>query len=301
MKPVWLVSLLLMNVLWAAAYACFKLVAPVLDAGALATLRFGLSALVLLLLWRWLPGRMPRGLDLVRTAFLGVVVFCLAPRLQIAGVQAGRAGDAAILMAFDPVIASLAAALFLGEPVPGRRWAGFALGLAGVALIAEFWRPDFRWSSLRANSLILASYLCEAVYSIVGKPLIQRAHPLKVLTAGLLLGTASNLLFDNASIVRALPGLSLQQWLIIGYLVLICTVLGYALWFFAVRETPVSAVTMTVFMQPVAGIVFAVWLVAEPVGWSQVLGGVIIATGLLVSMGPRALRMTMHQAARSES
>ncbi|HAV62215.1 MAG TPA: hypothetical protein DCY13_07595 [Verrucomicrobiales bacterium] len=284
MKRIWLVLLLVMNVLWAAAYACFKLLAPVMDAGTLATLRFGLSALIISFVWRWIPGVRPRGWDLFRTGLLGVMVFCAAPRLQVSGVQLGKAGDAAILMAFDPVIAAVFAAIFLREHVPLRRWLGFSLGLVGVAVLAEFWRPDFQWPGLVANALILASFVCESVYSIVGKPLIQKSHPLKVLAAGLLIGTAANLVFSGKDVVRSLPHLGASDWLALGYLVIICTVVGYSLWFFAVRETPVNAVAMTVFAQPLAGVLFALVLVAEPLRWSQLAGGVVIALGLYFSL-----------------
>jgi drug/metabolite transporter (DMT)-like permease len=273
-----------MNVLWAAAYSLFKLLAPVLDAGTLATMRFGLATLMMVAAWPWLSGVAPRGFDLVRTALMGLLVFCIAPRLQVSGVQLGQAGDAAILMAFDPVMVAIAAAIFLREHVSGRSWIGFGLGLTGVAVLAEFWRPDFHWPSLAANALILASFACEATYTIAGKPLIQRADPIKVLTCSLVVGTAMNLACNGTSVVRAIPSLTLLHWLAMAYLVIVCTVVGYALWFFAVRETPVNLVAGTVFMQPLAGIVFALLLVGETPRWSQLGGALCIALSLAVAL-----------------
>ena len=284
MKPRWLISLLVMNVLWAAAYSLFKLLAPVLDAGTLATLRFGLSALIMVAAWPWLSGVAPRGLDLIRTIFIGLLVFCVAPRLQITGVQLGKAGDAAILMAFDPVFVAIAAAIFLREHVSGRSWIGLLLGLTGVAVLAEFWRSDFQWPNLTANALILASFACESTYTIAGKSLIQRADPVKVLTCSLVAGTVMNLAINAPSVGRALPNLGLLQWLALGYLVVVCTVVGYALWFFAMRETPVNLVASTVFMQPLAGVVFALLLVGEQPRVSQLGGALCIAVGLAITL-----------------
>src|SRR5438477_12153005 len=93
MKPAFLILMIGMNLLWAGSYAIFKVLAPYLSSGSIATLRFGLAGLVLLLVWPWLPGKGPRGRDLLRTAVIGLCVFCLAPRLQIVGVHRGRAGD----------------------------------------------------------------------------------------------------------------------------------------------------------------------------------------------------------------
>lgn len=284
MKPIWLIALLLMNVLWAAAYSLFQLLQEVLDAGTLATTRFGLAALVILAVWPWLPGRAPRGGDRWRTVVMGVIVFCIAPRLQVAGVQQGNAGDAAILMAFDPVIVSVAAALFLREHVPGRTWAGCALGLGGVAVLTEFWQPAFRWSGLAANALVLASFACESTYTIVGKPLLARTHPIKLLAVAIVAGTVVNLLIDGGAVARTIPALNPMHWLALGYLVILLTVVGYILWYYAVREMPVNLVALTVFMQPPAGVLFDLLLTGTEPRWSQLGGTACIALGLLVSL-----------------
>ena len=70
----------------------YKALAPYLDYGGIVTLRFGLAAVGLLVLWPLLPGRAPRGWDLVRTASMGLVVFMLGHRLQVYGNQLGTAG-----------------------------------------------------------------------------------------------------------------------------------------------------------------------------------------------------------------
>src|ERR1044071_3141222 len=105
MKPAQLLLLIVMNFLWAGAYSAFKALAPQLDAGGVTTLRYGLAAVALVACWPWLPGLAPRGRDLVQTALMGVVVCVCAPRLQVAGVQQGQAGDAAVLVGLEPLIA----------------------------------------------------------------------------------------------------------------------------------------------------------------------------------------------------
>src|SRR3954470_4888946 len=98
MRPRYIVLLAGMNLLWAASYPIFKYLSEQMTSGALATLRFGLAAVVLLGAWRWLGGAGPRLGDWLRISCMGVMVFCLAPRLQIEGVHRGQAGDASLLM-----------------------------------------------------------------------------------------------------------------------------------------------------------------------------------------------------------
>jgi len=125
MKPSYLIILLLMNLCWAAVYSAYKVLGRDLDTGAIVTLRFGLAALCLLLAWPWLPGPAPRGRALAKTCLMGLLLFVLGQRLQVYGNHLGTAGNSAVLMAVEPLMTSLAAALFLREHIGPRRLAGF--------------------------------------------------------------------------------------------------------------------------------------------------------------------------------
>ena len=140
MRPLFLFLLIGMNLLWAGSNSVYKVLGAYLPSGSIATLRFGFSALGLLAVWPWLPGKGPRGRDLLRAALIGVFVFCLAPRLQIEGVHRGYAGDTSLLIALDPLIVSIAAALFLREQIAPQRWWGCTLGVLGVVLLSQIWR-----------------------------------------------------------------------------------------------------------------------------------------------------------------
>src|SRR5207245_5830154 len=87
MKPAHLILLLVMNFCWAAAYSSYKVIA--LPTGGIVTLRFGLAATSLLLLWPWLPGPMPRGRDLWIRCLMGLILYVIGQRLQVYGNQLG--------------------------------------------------------------------------------------------------------------------------------------------------------------------------------------------------------------------
>jgi drug/metabolite transporter (DMT)-like permease len=284
MKPWHLILLIVMNCLWAVSYSAFKALSPWLHAGGVATLRFGLAGAILLLCWPWLPGLAPRGRDLVRSLVMGVIVFVFAPRLQVAGVQLGQATDASVLMALDPLITSVGAAIFLREHIAPRRWMGFLLGLTGAVLMAEVWRPDFRLPALTANAWILLSFLCEAAYSLMGKPMLERAGLFKVLALALLAGTAVNLLVDGGPAVLAASAMPPRAWLVLAYLSLICTLAGYSLWFAVIREAEVNVAALTVFIQPVVGAAVAMAWLGESLRWGQLWGSLVIVAGLVVGL-----------------
>src|ERR1700722_19777346 len=197
MRTSYLIILIFMNFLWAASLSIYKALADYLEPGGIVTLRFGLAALVLAVLWPWLPGRMPRGRDLLKTVLMGLVVFTLGHRLQVWGNKLSTAGNTSVLMAVEPLLTSVAAAIFLREHIGPRRWLGFSLGMLGVIMLNGFLRGDVQWAGVLASLIFISSFICEASFSIMGKPLMERAGMMKILALALIFGTAANLLIDG--------------------------------------------------------------------------------------------------------
>jgi drug/metabolite transporter (DMT)-like permease len=284
MKPGHLILLLVMNFCWAAVYSIYKLLGPNLPTGGIVTLRFGLAALCLLAAWPWLPGPAPRGRDLITTCVMGLLVYVIGQRLQVYGNQAGTAGNSAVLMAFEPVITSLAAAIFLHEHIGPRRWAGFALGMFGVVLLNGVWRADFQWTGVAASLIFVSSFAFEAAYSVVGKPITMRASIIKMVAISLAVGTAANLLIDGRATLAAAKVLPPQAWLLLFALALICTAIGYSLWFIVIRECPVNVAALTIFAQSVFGVALAAVWVKEKLHWGHFWGSAAIVAGLAVGL-----------------
>jgi drug/metabolite transporter (DMT)-like permease len=284
MRNGFIIVLIGFNVLWAGTYSVFKNLKEVLGPGELVTLRFGVAALLLGICWPWMRGVAPKGIDLLKTLAMGVIVFVVGPRLQVVSTQMGKAGDMSVLVGLEPLVTTLGAALLLHEKVPTRRWVGFCFGLAGAALLSNVWKPEFQLASLSANLLFVASFFCESAYSVLGKPLIDRYSYLKVITVALLGGMTVNLLLDGASTWDAAQDLPAKAWLQIIYLGSLCTAVGYTVWFAAIKVVPVNVVALTLFIQPVAGAAIAAVLLGEALHLGQLWGGLAIIIGLALGL-----------------
>jgi drug/metabolite transporter (DMT)-like permease len=249
-------------------------------------LRYAFALVGMLILWPWLPGKLPRGLDFWRTCLMGVTVFSLGHLCQVGGIQQSQASDASILLALDPLVSILAAALFLGETIPGRRWLGFALAVAGVALMS-LGKGDARLPGLLANLLIVLSFVTEAVWSVMGKPLIGRWGIPKVTTLALAAGTAANVLLlwlvpsGRPLGYTQLPG---GGWFALAFLGLVLTAFGYNAWFVVIREAPVSVASMTIYLQPVVGTLVAFGATGEQPHAGHLWGSLAIVAGLVVGI-----------------
>jgi drug/metabolite transporter (DMT)-like permease len=284
MRPSYLILLIVMNFLWAGSLSIYKALAAYLDPGAIVTLRFGLAGLILVVLWPWFPGKAPRGWDLFKTLLMGLVVFMLGHRIQVYGNKLSTAGNSSVLMAVEPLVTSVAAAIFLREHIGPRRWMGFALGIFGVGLLNGLLRGGFEPAGLVASLIFVSSFICEALYSIMGKPLIERAGLMKILTLGLLFGTLGNVLFDGPHTLVQARALPAHFWWLILYLATICTSFGYAIWFVALREMDVNVAALTIFAQPLAGVAIAGLWLHEPLHWGQLWGSLAIVAGLILGL-----------------
>jgi drug/metabolite transporter (DMT)-like permease len=306
MKPSYLIILLVLNFCWGGVYSAYKVIGqgrPAGDiTGAIVTLRFGLAGLCLLIAWPWLPGPAPRGRDLLITCLMGLTLYVLGQRLQIYGTQIGTAGNSSVLMALEPVLVSVAAAIFLREKIGPRRWAGFVLGLFGVAVLHGIWRKDFQWTSLEASLIFVSSFICEAAYSILGKPISSRASIIKMLALSLLLGTATNLLIDGSSTFAVAKALPPVAWVLLLALAVICTALGYTMWFVIIKECPINVAALTVFAQTIFGVAIAALWVREELHWPQLLGSlVIISAGLVLGLSRQVHRQPQPRQVEAEA
>ncbi|MFO1477464.1 MAG: DMT family transporter [Verrucomicrobiota bacterium] len=282
-----LLLLLVLHAFWAASYSIYKLLEPNLGVGGIVTLRFGLAGLSLLPFWPLLPGAAPRGWDLVRTILMGLALFTLGQRLQVWGNALGTATHSSLLMGVEPLVTSVAAALFLKETLGRRMLAGFALGMTGVAVISGLGSQRLEWIGPAASLLLLVSFGCEAAYSVMGKPLIARVGILKMLAVSLLAGTAANLMIDGPATTSGAASLSTRQWLLAGVLALVCTTIGYGFWFRVIRRCPVNLAALTVFSQAIFGVATARLWLGEPIRLPQIAGSAIILAGLVLGLSGR--------------
>jgi drug/metabolite transporter (DMT)-like permease len=90
-----------------------------------------------------------------------------------------------------------------------------------------------------------------------------------------------------------------QAWVLLLALALICTAIGYTLWFIVIRECPVNVAALTVFAQSVFGVALAAFWLHEQLQWGQLLGSFSIVVGLVWGLS-RQITTPRAQAARSD-
>jgi drug/metabolite transporter (DMT)-like permease len=184
-----------------------------------------------------------------------------------------------VLNATSPMWGAVMAAVLLGERLTARRVVGFALGIAGVALVT---RPEPGTSlAVLPIAAALAAPVC---YGIAG-PYLKRwasAAPARGMALGTQLTTGVALLPLNAIWPPTTPSPSLLIVASILTLGLVCGAVAYLLYFRLINDIgPTGALTVT-YLVPIFGVTWGVIFLGETVSHGMLAGGALVIAGTVL-------------------
>jgi drug/metabolite transporter (DMT)-like permease len=238
---------------------------------------------------------------------IGIMAFCLAPLFQMEGLRTSLAAENSIIVALEPIMTVGLAWLVLRESVSRLDFISFCFAFLGFGILAELhplevWRSavlgDRLDSHLLGNLLLVVSLAGEASFSVLGKKLIRNYSPVRIFGSALgvgvlcltilLVGTA----LGNGTFSR-LAFFHLNHWgwktfLAIFWIGPLGTTLGYLIYIMALVDASVIAVTLFLFLQPLAGALLSYLFLGERLNGLQCFGSVLILLAVLL---PNALRM----------
>ena len=222
-------------------------------------------------------------------AVLGVANYALYLGLGYTGLQTVSAGLGGLIVSANPVFTAGLAALFLGEPLTGRKVAGLALGILGVTLIV-WHRISDGTDSLHGILFTLASLASIVAGTILFKVLAPKGslwlgNGVQNLAAGIvLLPVAAGF----ASVDDIVPSARLLG--AFAFLVLGGSILAYRLWFHLLRVCGATAASAYHFLMPPLGMLFAWMVLGEHVELRDLLGIVPVALGIYLVTRPSVAR-----------
>lgn len=198
------------------------------------------------------------------------------------------AGTASLLVATNPVFVYLLAVTFLDERVRLPKILGLALAFAGVYGLIEFQQGRFGDTYAPYALVILLAPLSWSSVTVIGKPIMARRDPLLFTMAATGIGSVPfmiALLVGAGKAHEVLAGLPATGWVALLHLSLGCTILGYAIWFWALRHLSASSVAAFVFLNPPLTLLFGIVWGTEAFHWSLLLFGAVILAGVALSAG----------------
>jgi drug/metabolite transporter (DMT)-like permease len=232
----------------------------------------------------------------VRFLLIGSVA-ALSPFFMAWGMAHTTASNGALLSLTVPIVTALLAAVFLSEPMTLAKWACLAVAILGVVILSmqpsqaatrEGLAIDWRNLGLMSkgfilgNVLVLGAYVSSALFNILLKSLLDRFSTMEILmcsyAVALLVDVAMLLSFETSS-VSVVFAHSLRTWAGLILLGMVAQGLTMALWLFLLTRMDVSQASVSIYLMPFFGILYATVFLREPIALPMVLGGAVTLTG----------------------
>ena len=283
---------------WGMAWAVGRILALGLPPMTGAWLRY---VLTMVLFYLWFVGRalkgnevnwLPTGRQTWRTLTLIAITGVLGYQLFFMnGMRFTAAGDASLIITFNPIFTVLLAAPMLGQQITRKMFVGLFCGFIGVAVVTG-WSPntDIPFEDrILGDFMILLASLNWAMTTNNTKRMMeqrngeQKATTLEIVVWYSLIGTVLLTPFAAwETWQHGIPEPTLTDWYAIIYLAAISTVLAYYWFAIGVEKLGATAAASYIFLMPVFGVLGGVILLDENIGWTLLLGFILIVVGVRV-------------------
>jgi drug/metabolite transporter (DMT)-like permease len=226
-------------------------------------------------------------------ALLGFLGITFHQWLQSNGLITSEASTTAWIVATTPVFMALLGWLVLKEGLDGVRILGILLACIGVLAVVS----DGNLASISIGKfgapgdvLILISAINWAVFSTLSRRGLK-SYPASlmmfyVMSFGWLF---TSLLFIPTEGLSEIPRLTTNGWISILFLGIFCSGLAYIAWYDALQVLSAAQTGVFLYIEPLVAVVVAALVLAEPITWGSLLGGMVILIGVwLVNREPKA-------------
>ncbi|MBB1075944.1 DMT family transporter [Rhodoferax sp. 4810] len=285
-KKPWLIEFVLLGAIWGASFLFTRLGAAEFGALPTAGLRVGIAAVFLLPL---LLARR-QGLVLARhwkkIFLLGMLNSGIPFACYAYALLAITTGLSALINATVPLFGALVAWVWLKDRPHGLKILGLLIGFIGVAMLAwgkASFKPDA--SGLSSGWAVVACLVACLCYGI------SASYTRRYLSGvpSLVVATGSQI---GATLGLALPTLwlwpvqnpSLQAWLALLVVGVVCTGIAYVLFFRLIDKMGAASTLTVTFLIPVFAVIYGVIFLGESVTSWMLICGAVILSGTALSL-----------------
>src|SRR3954453_1080164 len=228
---------------------------------------------------------------------LGVVGLALVQWSYFFAIHRLEIGIALVVQFVGPILVALWARFVYGEDVRARIWVALALAITGLTLIVEIWqadRPDPPGPA--AAALAAVTY---AAYILLAERGVRHRDAISLSAWGFFFATLfwslvapwwnfpAGRVDDSVSLLGHLSSSHLPTWALMAWMVVLGTIVPFALVVAALRRISATRVGITAMLEPVLAIVIAWAWLGETLDPLQVSGAAVTLAGVSLALSSR--------------
>jgi drug/metabolite transporter (DMT)-like permease len=248
--------------------------------------------------------RFSRG-ELPFLAAFGVLGLAMVQWTYFAAIERLDIGIALLIQYTAPLMIAVWARFVLHEHVRARIWAALGLSLFGLGLVVDVWRG----LSLDGVGVVFAfgAALSFAFYILMAERGVARRDPISLLCIGMLFSSVfwtivepwwsfpTGIVNDDVSLLGNLADYSLPVWLLMLSMLVLGTIVPFALLVGALRHLSATRVGIAAMFEPVAATIVAYLWLDEALSGLQFVGGALVLAGILLAQTARDLARAPRQ------
>ena len=270
--------------IWGGMYVVSKVVLDVIPPFTLLAMRLILGILSLGIVIALRPKANLTTRQAWQIFLVGFVGYGVSLGFQFVGTKLSTASNGALVTSATPAFILIFAPFLLLEKTTTRRIIALIISTLGVLAVIDPRNAELSPVLFWGNMSLLAAALTWALYSVLVRKVTQTADVVTSTAIMLAGGLPTGLLLSTWEIKT--QGIGTITWGIFGgilFLGIISTAIAMFLWNYAFAELPAAAASLTFFAQPLVGSFLGWMFLKETITPLFLIGGVLIAIGLVIS------------------
>ncbi len=253
------------------------------------TIVFFLYLLLLAIFGRWRIARTdwPR---LLVISVIGMVGYNLGSAF---GFEHVPAGIGSLIIGTQPILIAILGSLIANEKLSPTVIPGLIIGFIGVMFLVwkDLGGSTGSWDFAAGCALIFLSGGAWAVYVVLSKPLVIKYGPLSITAWSIIIGSLVMVpLLARPSTLDTLAVMSQRNWLEMGYIAIVSTIIASISWNFGASRLTAAAAGASLYLVPPIGVMAGAAILGETITPGMLLGGALIMLGVAITQFGHYLR-----------
>ncbi len=237
--------------------------------------------------------------DLMMLFFAGMLGVAINQFSFVKGLSLTSPINAAIIVTLTPITTMILSAIFQKEPITRKKVVGVFIGASGALLLifTSIHAGGNNSGSMMGNIFCLLSSTAYAFYLTAFKKLINKHSPVTLMKWMFLFSTIVTLpICLNDIQAVSWTAISLNGYLLIGYVVILATFVTYMLIPVGQKLLRPTTLSMYNYLQPLVASLVAMAMGIDSFGWNTAVAAVLVFCGVYIVTQSKSRAQILEEA-----